>query len=60
MARSLDLTLLDVMQMVREVAANEHETLATVVQLITSGQVRLCDDAAGAMRHLLATADAAA
>jgi hypothetical protein len=60
MARSRELTLLDVIQAVSEVAANEQETLATVVHLITSGQVRLCDDAIRAMRDLLATTDAAA
>jgi hypothetical protein len=60
MARSRELTLLNVIQAVSEVAANEQETLATVVHLITSGQVRLCDDAIRAMRDLLATTDAAA
>ena len=60
MARSDELTLLDLIQAVSEVAANDQETLATVVNLINSGQVRLCGDAAGAMIDLLATADAAA
>jgi hypothetical protein len=60
MARSRELTLLDVIQAVSEVAANEQETLATVVHLITSGQVRLCDDAIRAMMDLLASVDAAA
>ena len=54
------LTLLDVIQAVHEEAANDQETLVTVVHLITSGQVRLCDDAIRAMRDLLARADAAA
>jgi hypothetical protein len=60
MAKSRDLTLLDVIQAVREVATNEQETVATVLHLITSGQVRLSDDAIRAMRDLLATVDAAA
>jgi hypothetical protein len=60
MARSHDLTLLDVIQAVSEVAANGQETLVTVVHLISSGQVRLCDEAIEAMRNLLATTDAAA
>jgi hypothetical protein len=45
MARSPALTLLDVIQAVSEVAANEQETLATMVHLLTSGQVRLSDEA---------------
>ena len=60
MARSCAVTLLDVFQAVREVAATEQETLATIVHLITSGQVRLSDEAVRAMKHLLATANAAA
>jgi hypothetical protein len=60
MATSRDVTLLDVIQAVSEVADNEQETLATVVHLIRSGQVRLSDDAIQAMRDLLATVDAAA
>jgi hypothetical protein len=60
MARSHDVTLLDVFQVVREVAANEQETLATMVHLLTSGQVRLSDDAIRAMKDILETTDAAA
>jgi hypothetical protein len=45
MARSPALTLLDVIQAVSEVAANEQEILATIVHLLTSGQVRLSDEA---------------
>jgi hypothetical protein len=60
MVKSRNLTLLDVVQAVSEVAANDQETLATVVHLITSGQVRLCDDAIRGMRDLSARADAAA
>jgi hypothetical protein len=60
MANSRDLTLLDVIQAVHEVAANDQETVATVVHLISSGQVRLCDDAIRAIRALSARADAAA
>ena len=34
--------------------------MATVVHLISSGQVRLCDEAITAMMDVLASADAAA
>jgi hypothetical protein len=60
MARSDDVTLVDVMQAVREAAANEQEMLATVIHLLTSGQVWLSDDAIKAMQTLLATTNAAA
>jgi hypothetical protein len=60
MVRSDVLTLLDVMQAVREAAANEQETLATVVHLISSGQVRLSDDAMKAIQGLSAITDVAA
>ncbi len=60
MATSHDLTLLDVIQAVSEVAENDQEIIATVVHLISSGQVRLSDDAIEAMRHLVATVDPAA
>jgi hypothetical protein len=45
MARSPALTRLDVIQAVSEAAANEQETLAVMVHLLTSGQVRLSDEA---------------
>jgi hypothetical protein len=60
MSRPGDVTLLDVFQAVSEVAANEQEALATMVHLLTSGQVRLGDDAIRAMRAVLATTHAAA
>jgi hypothetical protein len=60
MVSSDAVTLLDVMQAVREAAANEQETLATVVHLISSGQVRLSDDAIKAIQELSAITDAAA
>jgi hypothetical protein len=60
MVSSHDVTLLDVFQAVREVAENEHETLATMVHLLTSGQVRLSDEAIRAMKALVATMNAAA
>jgi DNA-binding transcriptional regulator YiaG len=60
MARSPALTLLDVIQAVSEVAANEQETLATMVHLLTSGQVRLSDEAIKAFRDLFALTPAAA
>jgi hypothetical protein len=60
MASSDDVTLLDVMQAVREEAANEQETLATIVHLLSSGQVRLSAHAMQAIRELLVTTTAAA
>jgi hypothetical protein len=54
------LTLLDVIQAVSEVAASDQETLATVADLINSGRVRLCGDAAGATIDVSATEDTAA
>jgi hypothetical protein len=60
MARCDAVTLLDVIQAVREAAANEQETLATVVHLLTSGQVRLSDEAIKAFRDLCAPTPAAA
>jgi hypothetical protein len=54
------LTLCDVIQAVSEVAANDQETLATVVHLITSGQVRLSADAIKALRELVLPTTAAA
>ena len=60
MARSREVTLLDVIQAVHEVAANEQETLATVVHLLGSGQVRLSAKALRAIQELCAPTDAAA
>jgi hypothetical protein len=60
MARPPALTLLDVMQAVREVAASEQETLATVVHLLTSGQMRLSAQAMTAIRALVVTTTVAA
>jgi hypothetical protein len=60
MARSPELTLLDVIQAVREVAATEQETLATIIHLLTSGQVRLSDEAIRGMKALFVTTNAAA
>jgi hypothetical protein len=60
MTSSGDLTLLDLIRAVNEVAVNDRETVATVAHLINSGQVRLCGDAAGATIDLMATTDAAA
>jgi hypothetical protein len=53
-------TLLDVIQVVSEVAASDQETLATVADLINSGQVRLCGGAAGATIDVSATEATAA
>ena len=52
--------LCDVMQAVSDVAANEDETLATIVHLLSSGQVRLSAQAVTAIRELLVTTTAAA
>jgi hypothetical protein len=60
MARLPDLTLLDLIQAVSEVAENDWETVATVAHLINSSQVRLCGDAAGATVDLMARTDVAA
>ena len=60
MARADGLTLMDVIQAVRKEAANEQETLATVVHLIRSGQVRLSDEAIRALTELCAPTPAAA
>jgi hypothetical protein len=60
MATSHVLTLCEVIQAVSEVAAHEQETLATVVHLISSGQVRLSADAIKALRELSVTTNAAA
>jgi hypothetical protein len=60
MARSQELTLLDVIQAVSEEAATEQEILATVVHLISSGQVRLSDEAIKAIRDLCAPTNVAA
>ena len=50
----------DVTRVVSEVAASDQETLATVADLINSGRVRLCGDAAGATIDVSATEDTAA
>jgi hypothetical protein len=54
------LTLCEVIQDVSEVATNDQETLATVVHLLSSGQVRLSADAMKALRELLVPTTAAA
>ena len=60
MDKSHEVTLLDVIRAVNAVAVNDEETIATVVHLISSGQVRLSAEALTAMRDVWATADAAA
>jgi hypothetical protein len=60
MTTSPVLTLCKVIQAVSEVAANDQETLATVVHLLSSGQVRLSVHAMKALRELLVTTTAAA
>ena len=60
MARTRELTLLDVIQAVSEVAQNDQEIIATVAHLISSGQVRLCDEAIEAINHFVESLDTAA
>jgi hypothetical protein len=60
MHSSHEVTLLDVIRAVSAVAANDEETIATVVHLISSGQVRLSAEAVTVMTEVSATADAAA
>jgi hypothetical protein len=57
MAQTRELTLLDMIQAVSEETQNDQEIIATVAHLISSGQVRLADEA---MRALMATMNAAA
>jgi alcohol dehydrogenase class IV len=59
-AQTQALRLCDVIQAVSDVAANEQETLATVVHLLSSGQVQLSAHAMQAIRELLVTTSAAA
>lgn len=60
MVRSDGVTLVDVIQGVSEEAANEEELVATVVHLLSSGQVRLSDEALRAMKDLCTPTDVAA
>jgi hypothetical protein len=60
MTKSTVLTLCEVIQAVSEVAANDQERLATVVHLLSSGQVRLSAHAMKALRELLVPTTAAA
>jgi len=60
MTTSRLLTLCEVMQAVSEVAANDQVTLATVVHLLSSGQVRLSADAIKTLRELSVPTTAAA
>jgi hypothetical protein len=60
MYRSHGVTLLDGIRAVSAVAVNDEETIATVVHLISSGQVRLGAEAITAMMDEWATVDAAA
>jgi hypothetical protein len=48
------------MQAVSEVAANEQEILATIVHLLTSGQVRLSAEAISGLKALVVTTNTAA
>jgi hypothetical protein len=60
MHNSHEVTLLDVIRAVSAVAVNDEDTIATVIHLISSGQVRLSAEAITAMTDVWATADAAA
>ena len=44
-----EMTLLDLVQAVTDVAETEAEVVATVVHLIRSGRVRLCGNFAGSL-----------
>ena len=59
-AQTRTLRLCDVIQAVSDVAASEDETLATIVYLLSSGQVRLSAQAMMTIRELLVTTTAAA
>ena len=52
--------LCEVMQAVSEVAANEQEILATIVHLLTSGQVRLSAEVISGLKALVVTTNTAA
>jgi hypothetical protein len=54
-----DVRFFDLIRAVSEVAANDQELLATVTDLINSGRVRFCGDAAGAIIDLFQTDTAA-
>jgi hypothetical protein len=60
MTTSSVLTLCEVIQAVSEVAANDQETLATVVHFLSSIQVRLSADAIKTLHELLVPTNAAA
>lgn len=60
MTTSPVLTLYEVIQAVSEVAANDQEMLATVVHLLSSGQVRLSAHAMKTLRELLVPTTVAA
>lgn len=60
MPRSHEVTLLDIIRAVSTVAVNDEETIATVVHLISSGQVRLSAESLMAIMDVWASADAAA
>lgn len=60
MARVRNLTVVDLIEAVGEIATSKQEMLATVADLINSGQVRLHGKSAGATIDLSATEDAAA
>jgi hypothetical protein len=59
-AQTRTLRLCDVIQAVSDVAATEDETLAAIVHLLRSGQVRLSAQAMTALRELSVTTTAAA
>jgi hypothetical protein len=59
MATSHNMTLLNVFQAVREMAADEQETVETMAHLLTSGQVRLSHEAIRALKELSVTVNTA-
>ena len=59
-AQTRTLRLCNVIQAVSDIAADEDETLAMIVHLLSSGQVRLSAQAMTTIRELLVTTTAAA
>jgi hypothetical protein len=56
---ALQLTMLDLVKAVSEVAETENEVIATVVHLVNSGRVQLCGNFRGARFDLGSVAAAA-
>lgn len=57
---AIQLTMLDLVKTVSELAETDAEVVATVVHLVNSGRVQLCGNFRGARFDLEATSAAAA